>query len=361
MFVRNRNAVTLAAAAYAFTLIGVLSAAQNKGSTVEPKIVIESDGTVQEPARSVPLSSFLTPEAKSYVTEHLKQMQDPEMLKADSGVPRFMSHYLDQDRELFALNRKDEKIAGVHVFTYVPKSGIARQNQRRVLINLHGGGFAGCWPGCAELESMPLAAMMAIKVISVDYREGPDYKFPAASEDVASVYKELLKTYKPKNIGIYGCSAGGMLTAMSLAWFQTHGLPTPGADGIFCASAGSFGGDATYIAFPLGEARIPASDPSRNQLGYLSGANMSDPLVSPAESAAVLSKFPPTLLMTGTRDFAMSGAIHTDIQLTKAGVDSELHVWDGLFHGFFYNSSVPESKEAFEIAAKFFDTHLGKQ
>ena len=40
MFVRNRNAVTLAAAAYAFTLIGVLSAAQNKGSTVEPKIVI---------------------------------------------------------------------------------------------------------------------------------------------------------------------------------------------------------------------------------------------------------------------------------------------------------------------------------
>jgi len=202
--------------------------------------------------------------------------------------------------------------------------------------------------------------MMGIKVITVDYREGPDNKFPAASEDVASVYKELLKTYKAKNIGIYGCSAGGMLTAMSLAWFQSHNLPTPGADGIFCASAGSFGGDAAYIAFPLGEARIPTADPSRNQLGYLSTANMSDPLVSPANSTEVLSKFPTTLIMTGTRDFAMSGAIHTDVQLTKAGVDSELHVWDGLFHGFFYNADVPESKEAFEFAAKFFDRHLGK-
>jgi len=46
--------------------------------------------------------------------------------------------------------------------------------------------------------------------------------------------------------------------------------------------------------------------------------------------------------------------------LTKAGVDSELYVWDGLFHGFFYNADVPESKDAFNIMIKFFDRHLGK-
>ena len=360
MILRKRFQVVLIAVVCSFTFPMAQAAAQDQAPTSPKKIVIESNGTVEEPARSVPLSPFLSPEAKSYVTDHLNQMQDPEMLKQDDGVPRFMKQYLEQDRTMFALNRTDEKIAGVHVFTYVPKTGIARQNDMRVLINLHGGGFSGCWPGCAELESIPLSAMMGIKVVSVDYREGPEYKFPAASEDVASVYKDLLKTYPAKDIGIYGCSAGGMLTAMSLAWFQTHDLPTPGAVGIFCASAGSFGGDASYIAFPLGEARVPTADPSRNQLGYLSGAKMTDPLVSPAVSEAVLAKFPPTLLMTGTRDFAMSGTIHTDIQLTQAGVDSELHVWDGLFHGFFYNASVPESKEAFEIAAKFFDRHLGK-
>jgi acetyl esterase/lipase len=56
----------------------------------------------------------------------------------------------------------------------------------------------------------------------------------------------------------------------------------------------------------------------------------------------------------------MSGALNTNLALTKAGVDSELYVWDGLFHGFFYNADVPESKDAFNIMIKFFDRHLGK-
>jgi len=359
-----RKAVSILLAITAVSFFGhgsLLSAQETAASSPKQKVVIESNGTVQVPARSVPLSTFLSPEAKSYMTEHLKDMQNPELLKSDNGVPRFMKHYLARDEEQFALNRKDEHIAGVHVYMYEPKAGIAAENRHRVLINLHGGGFSGCWPGCAELESMPISAIMGIKVITVDYREGPEYKFPAGSEDVAKVYRELLKTYKPKSIGIYGCSAGGMLTAMSLAWFQTHGLPTPGADGIFCASAGAFGGDATYIAFPLGEARMPAGGQSgQRQLGYLSNARMNDPLVAPSNSPAVLAKFPPTLLITATRDFALSGAINTDILLTKAGVDSELHVWDGLFHGFFYNADVPESKQAFSIISKFFDRHLEK-
>ena len=49
-------------------------------------------------------------------------------------------------------------------------------------------------------------------MIGVDYRQGPEHVFPAATDDVVAVYKELLKTYPAANIGIYGCSAGGMLT-----------------------------------------------------------------------------------------------------------------------------------------------------
>src|ERR1700726_3720949 len=205
----------------------------------------------------------------------MRVMQSPELLEQDQGVPRFMKHYLERDEAIFAFERKDVSLGAVHTYTYAPRSGISERNKARVLINLHGGGFSGCWPGCAELESIPISALMKIKVVTVDYREGPDSKFPAASEDVASVYRELLTAYKPQNIGIYGCSAGGMLAAMSLAWFQTHGLPTPGAVGIYCASAGAFGGDATYIAFPFGGGRMPpARPPSQSQLGYFSGANM---------------------------------------------------------------------------------------
>jgi monoterpene epsilon-lactone hydrolase len=337
---------------------------QDRPALEPPKVVVQADGTVEVPAQTVPMSSFLSPEAKAYVAQHLKDMQDPEILKQDAGVPRFMKGYLARDYELFAVEKKDQKVGGVHTYVYTPKSGVSAKNKDRVLINLHGGGFSGCWPGCAELESIPVSALGQIEVVSVDYREGPDNKFPAASEDVAAVYQELLKKYKPQNIGIYGCSAGGMQTAMSLAWFQKHALPTPGAVGIFCASAGGvFGGDALYTAVPLGEARIspPVAPGARPPLSYFSDTDPKDPLVSPISALEVLAKFPPTLIITGTRGFELSSALYTHEQLVKLGVEAELHVWEGLFHGFFYNVDVPESRDAFNVIIKFFDNHLGRK
>ncbi len=343
------------------------------GQTVPSnKVIVDGDGTVHVPPQDVPMSPYLSPEAKAYVTKHLKDMQNPEILVQDNGVPRFMKGYLDRQKLLYPVDREDTKIGGVHAYVYTPKAGISASNQKRVLINLHGGGFSGCWPACAELESMPIAVVGKVRVVSVDYREGPEYKFPAASEDVASVYKELLKDYKSENIGIYGCSAGGMLTAMSVAWFAKNNLPTPGAVGLFCAGAGSpagvgFGGDAAYTAMPLGEARVtvpvrtgPSSRPLSRSLGYLAGTDPNDPLVAPINSPQILAKFPPTLIITGTRGFEMSGAIYTDTQLAKLGVDTELHVWEGLFHGFFYNPDVPESRDCYDVIVKFFDQHLGK-
>jgi epsilon-lactone hydrolase len=343
-------------------LLPLAISAQDSSPAEQKKVVVQADGTVEIPAQTAPVSTFLSPEAKAYLTQHLKDMQDSKILKQDAGVPRFMKPYIARDREMFAVDRKNEKVGGVHVYDYTPKSGVSAKNKERVLINLHGGGFSGCWPGCAELESIPVSALGQIEVISVDYREGPDYKFPAASEDVAGVYQEILKNHKPENIGIYGCSAGGMQTAMSIAWFQKHSLPLPGAIGIFCASAGGvFGGDALYTAMPLGEARLapPIKPGARPPLSYFQDTDPKDPLVSPVDSPEVLSKFPPTLIITGTRGFELSSALYTHEQLVKLGVEAELHVWEGLFHGFFYNADVPESKDAFNVMIKFFDRHLG--
>ena len=326
-----------------------------------PTVIVQGDGTVELPAESVPVSRFLTPEAKAYLVQHLHDMQDSNMTYADKGVPRFMAPYIERQKALFAVKLDDQKIAGVHAYVYTPTAGVAPANQHRVLVNLHGGGFSGCWPGCAELESRPIAAQAGIKVVSLDYRQGPENKFPAASEDVASVYSELLKTYKPENIGIYGCSAGGMLTAESVAWFLKHNLPRPGAIGLFCASAGEFGGDAAYTSTPLGEGRLMPEmrEGGITGLGYFKGADPKDPLVAPIHSTEMLAKFPATLIITGTRAFEMSSAVYTHTQLVKLGVEAELHVWEGMFHGFFYNPDVPESREAYDVIVKFFDKHLG--
>jgi epsilon-lactone hydrolase len=341
--------------------VAQVSKTQPGDSSKPPQVVVQADGAVELPAASVPLSKFLSPEAKAYLTQHLHDMQNPSMTYADKGVPRFMVPYLERQKTIFAVKLEDQKIAGVHAFVYTPTAGIPAANAERVLIDLHGGGFSGCWPGCAELESRPIAALARIKVVSLDYREGPENKFPAASEDVATVYKELLKTYKPENVGIYGCSAGGMLTAQSIAWFQRHELPRPGAIGILCASAGDFGGDAAYTSTPLGEARLMPEqrDGGTTHLGYFSDSDPKDPLVAPIYSPEMLAKFPPTLIITGTRAFEMSSAVYTHSQLVRLGVDAELHVWEGLFHGFFYNPDVPESRDAYDVIIKFFNRHLG--
>lgn len=365
----NPRRARLAFPAGVFCMIALFvspAAAQTGSNQEQPKVVIDNDGTVHVPAQTVPMSAYLSPEAKAYVTTHLKAMQGIDGLSQGS----LMRGFLDRQHTLYPTDREDTKIGGVHTFVYTPKAGIPDGNKNRVLIDLHGGGFSGCWPACAELESIPVAALERIKVVSVDYREAPDHKFPAASEDVASVYQELLKTYPAQNIGIYGCSAGGSLTAMSVAWFQKHGLPRPAAVGIFCASAGTptglgrGGGDGTYTAVPLGESRLgtaPAAPSGRGgaTVGYLDGTNPADPMVNPINSPEILSKFPPTLMITATRGMELSSALYTHEQLVRLGVEADLHVWEGLFHGFFYDPDVPECKDAYNVMVKFFDKHLG--
>jgi acetyl esterase/lipase len=207
-----------------------------------------------------------------------------------------------------------------------------------------------------------------MRVVSLDYRQGPQHRFPAASEDVAAAYRELLETYRAENIGIYGCSAGGMLAGMAVVWFQKESLPAPGAVGILCAgmtlAPNGFGGDSAYTTAAIGESRTPpppSGEPSgHSPLGYLAGVALDDPLAAPASSPEVLAKFPPTLIVTGTRGFELSSAAYTHAQLVKQGVEADLHVWEGMFHGFFYNADVPESRDCYDVIVKFFDRHLGR-
>ena len=118
----NRGLLLLLCSAFiALCPVAILS--QDRPTTEPAKVVVRADGTVEVPAQVVPMSSFLSPEAKAYVTQHLKDMQDPEILKQDNGVPRFMKGYLARDYELFAVDKKDGKVGGVHAYIYTPKLG----------------------------------------------------------------------------------------------------------------------------------------------------------------------------------------------------------------------------------------------
>jgi len=278
-----------------------------------------------------------------------------------------MNYFLEPIRQRYPVKVEEQAIGGISTQIITPLGGVAEKNRNHILINVHGGGFLSGAKTASLVESIPVSSVEKIKVISIDYRMGPEYKFPAASEDVAAVYKEVLKQYRPEQIGLYGCSAGGQLTGMSIAWFQAHNLPNPAAIGILCAGLGDmFAGDAAFIVGPLLGMNMPApppapkgeAAPARLMSGYLSDANPKDPLVAPINSPELLKKFPPTLFVTSTRAFEFSGAISSDNALTRSGVDAELHVWDSLPHAFWYNSDLPESREVYQVIANFFDKHL---
>jgi epsilon-lactone hydrolase len=245
-------------------------------------------------------------------------------------------------------------IGHVYAEAFVPVEGIEAKNQDRVLINLHGGGFLVGARTISHLESIPISSVGRIRVISVDYGTAPEHTFPSASENVAFVYRELLKAYKPQNIGIYGCSAGGLLTAQALAWFQKERLPLPGAVAMLCGAAAYWTeGDSAYF---MGE----HSQDTAQKNPYFKGADADDPLAFPIRSSTILAKFPDSLLITSTRDVALSSVVHTHSRLVALGVRAELHVWEGLGHAFHFDPNLPESREVYESVVKFFDQKLGK-
>ncbi len=66
------------------------------------------------------------------------------------------------------------------------------------------------------------------------------------------------------------------------------------------------------------------------------------------------------IFFTASRDGAASGALYSYRKLIKLGIDSQVMVFDGLYHGFMTNPDFPEAQEGYRIAAAFFDKHLGK-
>lgn len=346
----------------------LLGACGTHSSSSGPQV--DQEGVAHLPPLAVPASRFMSAEARArFIAQHAHPA--PAAAAAPGGPPDFAAQRADDERKnapyvaraevLYPVNIEDRVIGGVRTRVITPKAGLWPENRERVLINLHGGGFIWGEGNGALAESIPIAGLGRITVVTVAYRMAPEFRFPAASEDVAAVYRELLKDYRAPNIGIYGCSAGGVLAGEAVAWFQKEGLPMPGAIGTFCGSLAALAGDSSHLAQPLtGELPFASADSfTMDDQPYFAGASATDPLVHPINSPAVLRGFPPTLLIAGSRDFMASSLYASQAALAEAGVDAELHVWDGMWHAFFFDPDLPESQQVYRVVVTFFARHLG--
>lgn len=320
--------------------------------------VIGADGTAFV-TRVVPVPTTISPEARKWLARPVSDAPSPESLAIRrTKTNEWQAGAGEAFRKLYPVSLAEQTIAGVPTKVITPTQ-IPANKADRVLINVHGGGFNS--DSGSLTETIPLAFMTQTKVIAVLYRLAPEHPFPASVDDTIAVYRELLKTYKPEKIVLYGTSAGAILTAEVAVRLKQLGLPLPRALGIF-SGLGDFSqaGDsqALYALNGFSGHLDPPETISPSRHEYAGTLNLKDPVLSPVY--ADLSGMPPTLFITSGRDLLLSGTTILHRAFLRAGDDAQLVVFEALPHAFWNNPDLPETKEAHEIMAKFFDTQLGK-
>ena len=301
-----------------------------------------------------PPPETLSPEARAHLAALMaagvtQTVDTPQMRAFTEQIQAMIGA---EQRKAHDVSVADDVIAGVPVRRIERASG--EVDRSRVLMNLHGGGFAT--DSGSLTENIPIAALGGVEVIAVLYRLAPEHPFPAAVDDALAVYRALLDKHDARDIGVYGTSAGAVIGPQLMMRLKAEGLPLPGALGVFSGEPDLVGtADSLHIfatAFEQ-DALTGAKD------AYVAGADPRDPLVSPIYGD--LAGFPPTLCLASARDILLSGTVNLSRALTDAGVAAELVVYDALPHAFWSVMLAPESDDCFRRMAAFLTRHVGRR
>jgi epsilon-lactone hydrolase len=317
------------------------------------------------PARTLPVPTTVSPEMQKHIAEPwdgstATVTRTPEQWKADQEKTD-EAEGKDAEALLGKLHVtvKEEKIAGVHVYRVTPDK-IAEQNRNRLLVHVHGGAYVYFGGMAATGEAILMAHFGQIEILSVDYRMPPDFPFPAAVDDAVTVWKEVIKTHTPRNVGLFGTSTGGGLTLATVIRLKELGVPLPGA-----LMAGTPWSDLSKT----GDSYF-TNEFVDNVLGSYNGGleadaklyagshDLKEPLISPVYGD--LSGFPPTVLLTGTRDLFLSDTVRVHQKLLQSGVNAELLVFEGQSHGDYLHDDSPECAIALGEVSQFFDRNLDR-
>ena len=136
-----------------------------------------------------------------------------------------------------------------------------------------------------------------------------------------------------RNMAIFGSSAGGGLTLSMVHKIKKDGLPLPGAIAPGTPMADlTEAGDTFYTNAMIDNVLIArgASCDTRARL-YANGHDLKDPLLSPVYGD--MREFPPTMLLSGTRDLLLSNTVRMHRKLRQASIKSVLEVFEGMAHG----------------------------
>jgi monoterpene epsilon-lactone hydrolase len=325
-----------------------------------------AQGTRDVPAKNLPVPETVSPQVQKLIAAPLTGTWNvipttPEGWKEQvkAGYDATMKG-LPALREMMKVKVEPTTLDGVKAYLVTPEN-IPPQNRNRLLVHVHGGCFVS-FPGeSGTVEAIYMAGFGGFKVLSVDYRMPPDHPYPAGLDDSVTAWKAATKMANPRNMGIFGSSAGGNLTLAMVLRAKQEKLPLPAAIAPGTPMSDLTGAGDSFQTNGMVDNVLVAygANCDKRAALYTAGRDLKDPLLSPVYGD--LNGFPPTILTTGTRDLLLSNTVRVHRKLRQAGVESTLQVFEGQSHAQYYRDpTAPESREAFEEIARFFDKHLGK-
>ena len=315
---------------------------------------------ISVPARFIPTPHTVSPQAQAFLSTSRPEMPPLPDVKDKAAWRSYVE--AGNSGHVQAYERMAQPYPGktvTHQLSVVPLYEITPQsfspaNERRAILFVHGGGFTMGGGQAAVFAAMPLASLAQIRTYSIDYRMPPDHPFPAGLDDTLEAYRWLLARYEPKNIVLYGISAGGNIAPACLLKARDLELPMPAACALHSPVSDLIESGDTY------ETNDTIDIVLKHRAGdlfamYADGHDLKDPLLSPA-FADYSKGFPPTILTSGTRDLLLSSTVLLHRALRRGGIRAELHVWEAMTHAPFFGA--PEEKELLREQIEFMLRHM---
>lgn len=219
-----------------------------------------------------------------------------------------------------------------------------------VIVYYHGGGWVIANKDVYDGGARALAIGAKAVVVSADYRQGPEVKFPAAHDDAIAVYEWVCKNAAslkgdPKKIALAGESAGGGLAVATAIAARDKSMPKPLA--IISVYPIAIG-DTTSAAYVENANAKPLNRAMMSWFfeNYLrSAADRADPRINLV--AADLHGLPPVTIINAQIDPLRGDGELLAEKIRSAGGTVEQKTYDGVTHEFFGMGAVhPKAKDA---------------
>jgi monoterpene epsilon-lactone hydrolase len=231
--------------------------------------------------------------------------------------------------------------------------GISTSGNGPTVLYCHGGGYYFCSPLTHRSLVFGLATRANAAIFSLDYRLAPEHRFPAALDDAAAAYRQLVANgTPPESIVIAGDSAGGGLALATLVALRDAGDPLPAGCLLFSPWTDLAATGATIRTNDGLDPMFSGPAIGRAARVYLGDTPATHPYASPLY--ADLEGLPPLFIMAGSTEVLLDDSQRVADKARAAGVDCELEVWKKMPHVWpLFTPFIPEGGRALDRAATF--------